>query len=107
MRFNGYEFNVKPSSIKIRHCFNVIPYYSPFCFGVQNLGNMPVEISGQGYFVGKDCIAQYKQLLKNIACDGLLIIDGYRPIKANLKELSIKSENSAEIISYDFLFIGV
>ena len=107
MRFNGYKFNFKPSSIKFIHSANVIHFSSPFCNKIQNLGNNKIEVHGDGFFIGKDCVSQYQSVSKLVGTLGILAIPGHKPTSSYLKQLTIESRHSSDMLFYKFIFVEV
>ena len=63
MRFKGYTWQVNPTSLQVACARSVKETPLPFAGGLTvDLGLKKRRVSGEGYFVGADCMDQWRRL---------------------------------------------
>lgn len=107
LRFKGYEFSCNPTLLSIKGSRRVIEFLSPLCGSiVQDLGENARVITGEGVFVGRDCLDQYNNLYQHmkLSASGLLHIPEHKPIHAIFESLTVTARPTPNALYYSFRF---
>lgn len=108
MRYKGYKWQHNPSSIIITTKEEIkeqmVLQSKSF---VRDLGAKARVVKGSGQLVGKDCIAQYGQLLKlqSKGGSGVLSLPDTLPFYAFFKSIELACDPTPEVVTYNFEFV--
>ena len=108
LRFAGFEWKVNPAKINIDSKCVLSEYTSPDCAEViGNIREGALKVSGEGEFVGMNCIYDYEalqELFRNKK-RGLLTLPGMKPFYAYFTALSVSGDETPEVLRYKFEFV--
>ncbi|MCI9191921.1 LysM peptidoglycan-binding domain-containing protein [Acutalibacter muris] len=107
MSFKGRCWRVNPTALKVEYAENIRETLLPFVGSrLTDLGQKKRRASGEGYFVGGDCMEQWRRLegLFMEGGPGSLLLPGMEPMRAVLSELRLLGEEGAGLVKYSFVF---
>lgn len=107
MRFKGYTWQVNPTSLQVACARSVKETPLPFAGGLTvDLGLKKRRVSGEGYFVGADCMDQWRRLEEVFAQGGpgSLQLPGQEPFFAVMDSLGLLGQEGPELVRYNFSF---
>ena len=107
MRFKGYTWQVNPTSLQVACARSVKETPLPFAGGLTvDLGLKKRRVSGEGYFVGADCMDQWRRLEEVFAQGGpgSLQLPGQEPFWAVMDSLKLLGEPGKDLVKYSFGF---
>ena len=107
MRFKGYTWQVNPTSLQVACARSVKETPLPFAGGLTvDLGLKKRRVSGEGYFVGADCMDQWRRLEEVFAQGGpgSLQLPGQEPFFAVMDSLGLLGQEGPELVRYSFSF---
>lgn len=110
LRFKGFSFDYNPNTITVKHERAVAVHCSPLCTSVvQDLGQKPIVVTGEGELFGEDVISQFERLSNSFRSlgEGILCVPDMLPIKACFCELTIIRKPTANLLHYRFKFMEV
>lgn len=108
MRYKGYKWQHNPASLIIATKEEIkeqmILQSKSF---VRDLGAKAKVVKGTSQLVGKDCIAQYGQLLKlqSKGGSGILSLPDTLPFYAFFKSIELACDPTPEVVTYNFEFV--
>ena len=108
MSFKGMCWRVNPTELRVEYAQNVKETALPFRGSrLTDLGAKKRRVLGQGYFVGKDCMEQWRRLegLFREGGPGSLQLPGMEPMRAVLSELRLLGEAGGGLVKYSFAFV--
>lgn len=107
MSYKGLCWQVNPTSLNVEYEQNIRETLLPFADSrLTDLGAKKRRIFGQGYFVGKRCMEQWRRLeeLFRLGGPGNLQLPGMDPFRALLTGLKLLGEEGEELVKYSFTF---
>lgn len=107
MSFKGLCWQVNPTELNVEYAQNIRETLLPFAGSrLTDLGTKKRQVSGQGYFVGKDCIEQWRKLeeLFRQGGPGSLQLPGLEPFRAVMSGLRLLGEEGDGVVKYSFAF---
>lgn len=110
MSFKGLAWQVNPTALNVEYAQNIRETLLPFAGSkLTDLGAKKRRVSGQGYFVGKDCMEQWRRLedLFKLGGPGSLQLPGLEPFRAVLSELKLLGGEGEDMVKYSFAFTEV
>ena len=108
MRFKSFTWRINPTALNVEYAKNLKETALPFS-GTQavDLGAKKRRVTGQGYFTGGDCMAQFRRLEDLFAAGGAgnLELPGLEPFWAVMDSLKLLGEEGGGLVKYGFSFI--
>lgn len=107
MRFKGFTWQVNPTALNLECERNVKETLLPFAGGfAADLGAKKRRVTGQGYFVGGNCMEQWRQLEDIFAQGGpgSLQLPGQEPFLAIMDGLKLLGQEGSGRVKYGFSF---
>lgn len=107
MSFKGLCWRVNPTELNVEYAQNIRETLLPFAGSrLTDLGTKKRRVSGKGYFVGKDCMEQWRRLeeLFRLGGAGNLQLPGLEPFRAVLSGLRLLGGEGADMVKYSFDF---
>lgn len=107
MRFRDFTWRVNPSQLNVDCQRNVKEALLPFAPGkTLDLGPKKRRVTGQGWFTGPDCMAQWRALEALFAQGGAgsLQLPGQEPFWAVMDSLKLLGEPGKDLVKYSFGF---
>lgn len=108
MGFKGFTWQVNPTTLRLELGRNLRETALPYVGSrLEDLGKRKRRVSGEGYFIGKDCMAQWQALGAAFAQGGpgWLQLPGQAPILAVMEELKLLGEPGENALRYSFAFV--
>lgn len=110
MSFKGLSWQVNPTALNVDYAQNIRETLLPFADSrLTDLGTKKRQVTGQGYFVGQDCMRQWGRLeeLFRQGGPGNLQLPGLEPFRAVLCGLKLLGEAGENLVKYSFAFTEV
>lgn len=107
MRFKGFTWRVNPTQLNLDCQRNVKEALLPFAESKTiDLGPKKRRVTGQGYFTGADCMAQWRELeaVFSQGGPGSLQLPGQEPFWAVMDALKLLGEPGKDLVKYSFGF---
>ncbi len=107
MRFKAFTWKVNPTELRLECQRNVKERLLPYVGGsALDLGPKKRKASGEGYFAGADCMAQWRKLesIFNEGGPGSLQLPGQEPFLAVMDSLKLLGEEGENLVKYAFSF---
>ena len=108
MSYKGCTLDVNPRTISAEMKKSVAVKPVPFFHGrVQEVCSLPMVISGEGSFIGKDAEAQAFSLMRLFKSKGsaYLFAPCFSPVRAYFTELKLFSNAEKGCVDYTFRFV--
>lgn len=108
MQFKGYRWKLNPAEITVSYASNIKEHTLPFAGScLQELGKKKRVVSGKGCFLGKDSLAQFRELSKVFqeGGAGILSIPGFPPFRAVFSALTLHAQGRPGETPYTFTFL--
>ena len=108
MRFRDFTWRDNPVSLEVKAARDMvetgIPYGEP---RLEELGAKRRKVTGEGYFSGEDCMAQWGALQRAFSQrgPGLLQLPGLSPFWAVMDALELKGAQGKDLVRYSFSFV--
>lgn len=110
LRFKGYSFNYNPNTITVKQERRVVVHCSPLCKSiVQDVGVMPLVVTGEGELFGENVMLQFERLSATFASlnEGLLCLPDMAPFTACFCDLTVVRKPTPNLLKYSFRFMEV
>lgn len=108
MKFKSFLWRNNPTELTVRFARNVRETALPFAGSVsRDLGAARRRVTGKGFFVGEDCLAQFEALQGcfDSGGSGMLQLPGQKPFPAMLEELRLVGVAGENVVQYAFSFL--
>lgn len=108
MGFKGFTWQVNPTTLRLELGRNLRETALPYVGSrLEDLGKKKRRVSGEGYMIGKECMAQWQALGAAFAQGGAgyLQLPGQKPFLAVMEELKLLGEPGENALRYSFAFV--
>lgn len=109
LRFKGYEFSYNPKTITIKQEKRILSHLLPQSKSVfqQPMGNMPIEISGEGELFGENSDKSFFEIYSLFQSEesGILSLPHFKPTICFLTEIKNVKTAGPNLLTYSFKFV--
>lgn len=108
MRFKGFTWRVNPTALNVEHVRNLRETSLPFAgTRMVDLGLKKRRVTGEGAFIGEDCMEQWNRLEAIFiqGGPGSLQLPGQEPFDAVMDGLKLLGREGSGQVRYSFSFM--